>query len=344
MPHEPVACSVESRRLRARDPEAKPKALDQHRGSRERARRFLLSVFNRGIVAVVTVICLSLEAGSAAAGSIDEAEKREVRIPAGDVTLAATLYRPAGAMGDLPAVVTAHGSAPSDRQRMSDFTGLALDLGLAVLTFDKRGVGGSTGKFERFTVSDSPRQFHALSSDVAHSVRWLAAQPGIDEERIGLLGHSQAGWIMPLAASEEHRVKFIVSLSGVSISAGQEAIHGAYLQAVWKKGERPTWSQIYAANVLASEYTGDPGYDPAPVLEKIEVPTLWLWGLYDEAIPTIPSIDRVGQLMKAGKKNNYVHLLPYGSHSPRNLYTGQLYDFDVIRNWLIQIGILTRRF
>lgn len=275
-----------------------------------------------------------------AATTFEKSHKQEVRIPAGDVVLAATLYRPAGVKGDLPAIVTVHGSGETDRNAMADFTGMALDFGFAVLTFDKRGVGASTGKYERFTVKGSTRLFQDLAQDAVYSVRWLERQPGIDAQRIGLLGGSQAGWIMPLAASQEPRVRFIVTLSGVSISAGQEAIHEQYINSVIGAGERPTWPQLYAANVLATEFKGDAGYDPSPVLEKLETPTLWVWGLYDDNIPTIPSIDRIGQLIKAGKVNNQVQILPYADHSPRNIFTSELYDFSFIKGWLEKIEVL----
>lgn len=288
---------------------------------------------------LLTLIAFWSPAGFAAT-SVEKAQKQEVKIPVGDVVLAATLYRPTGMKGDLPAIVTVHGSGETDRKAMADFTGLALDFGFAVLSFDKRGVGASTGKYERFNVKESSRIFQNLALDVVHSVRWLEGQPGIDRERIGLLGGSQAGWIMPLAASQEPKVRFIVTLSGVSVSAGQEAIHEQYVNAVWKSGQRLAWPQRYAANLLASEYTGPRGYDPAPVLEKIDTPTLWIWGLYDDNLPTIPSIDRIGELMKAGKTNNYVHILPYGGHGPRNVYTGELYDFRFIKEWLESIQIL----
>src|SRR3712207_3324022 len=73
-------------------------------------------------------LCFQVAAGAAQAQISQTAEKRTVAIPAGDVVLAATLYRPPGATGDLAAVVTAHGSAASDREMMLWFTEVALDM------------------------------------------------------------------------------------------------------------------------------------------------------------------------------------------------------------------------
>lgn len=272
---------------------------------------------------------------------MDTATQREVTIAGGDITLGATLYRPANARGNLPAVVIAHGSAPTTRTQVGFYINLALRMGFAVLSFDKRGTGQSTGVYEEFNVADSDRQFRALASDVVHSVRWLAEQRGIDVNRIGLLGGSQAGWIMPLAAQQEPRVRFIIAGAGVPLTAGQEAIHEAYIQAVISEETGLSWPQLWAADTVAVQYQGPPGYDPAPVLEAINTPTLWIFGLYDIAIPTMPSIDRVGELIRAGKTNNAVHVLPYADHNFTNEYTQTRYDLvTVMEPWLRTQGVL----
>jgi pimeloyl-ACP methyl ester carboxylesterase len=76
------------------------------------------------------------------------------------------------------------------------------------------------------------------------------------------------------------------------------------------------------------------------VLEKLEVPVLWLFGLYDGVIPVRQSIDRIGQLHKAGRKNHAMHIFPFGDHNFKNVFTGERYSVaDVSRNWLKEIGI-----
>ena len=43
----------------------------------------------------------------------------------------------------------------------------------------------------------------------------------MDPRRVGLAGHSQAGWIMPLAASREPPIRFLVSFSGPAVTADE---------------------------------------------------------------------------------------------------------------------------
>lgn len=268
---------------------------------------------------------------------LEDAQKERVMIKAGDVTLGATLYRPAGVSGDLPGIVTAHGSAPSTREDVGFYTYRALQMGFAVLSFDKRGTGESTGEYVRFSVDTSEEMIGDLAMDVVYSVGWLAKQPGIDVTRIGLFGGSQAGWIMPLAASKEPLVKFIIAGEGAPVTAGEEATHGD----VGGDGEGWDRDRIQKADTALWQYRGESGFDPAPNLLEIDVPTLWIFGLRDDVIPVYPSLEKLESLIKGGKVNNYIHVFPFGDHNFRNTTTGERYDVrQVAQDWLSSIGIL----
>ncbi len=276
------------------------------------------------------------------ADEIDDSTKSNVQFKAGDITLAATLYRPSGIDGDLPAIVTVHGSAPTTRDALGFYTYYALKMGFAVLSFDKRGTGSSTGTYVPFSVKTSDANFRKLASDVVYSVRWLAKQPGIDNTRIGLFGGSQAGWIMPLAASLEPLISFIVSGEGVPITTYEEHIHAA----ISGDGE---WDHIKAAQAdlalinlhFNHGMPDESGFDPGEILETIDVPTLWMFGMRDAVIPVEASITRLEELIRNGKTNNAVHVYPFGDHNFRNVATGKRYDLEVvIEPWLQSIGIL----
>jgi len=287
---------------------------------------------------VPLLIALFFPIATVQAGPIDDAAKTDVMIDAGDVTLGATLYRPAGLSGDLPLIVTAHGSAPTTRDGVGFYTHHALRMGFAVLSFDKRGTGKSSGTYVPFDVSTSDQTFRALARDVAHAVRWAAAQPGIDETRIGLFGGSQAGWIMPLAATMEPMVRFIVIGEGVPVTAYEEDLHGEVSgEAVW---DADVISRADAA-LRQMQKTADQGFDPAPVLAVLDIPVLWFFGLRDPVIPVAPSIERLEALIKAGKTNHDIHIFPYGDHNFRNVATGARYDVGKVAGlWLVQHGFI----
>ena len=293
--------------------------------------------------------CLMLATGglaAAAASPLSEAETVDVVIPAGDVQLGATLYRPAGAQGDLPAIVTAHGSAATTREGVGFYTNTALAMGFAVLSFDKRGTGVSTGEYIPFSVATSDAVFHDLARDVAYSVDWLASQEGIDETRIGLLGGSQAGWIMPLADTLLREAgspppAFIIIGEGVPVSAGVEQAHDDGLRQAIGRRDTVVRTDLLAAETSAADFTGEPGFDPAPVLDATDTPMLWIFGLSDAVIPVLASVDVLGERIAAGETHHTLHILPFGDHNFTNTATGERYDIAAIgHDWLTGIGIL----
>ena len=289
-----------------------------------------------GLAAVSTMLFASIPGWAA---PIDDAKKTEVRITADGAVLAATLYRPKGAEGDIPAVVVGHGSGPVTREN-SFWTNAALSTGLAALVYDKRGAGASTGTQLEWELEKTPEMFQTLAGDMIYAARWLANQRGIDRDRVGLMGGSQAGWIMPLAASREPIVKFVIVGEGVPLPAGIEEIHSGYLDLVGDEGD-PTLRQVTAADATAIDYDGPKGYDPAAVLEKLEVPVLWIFGLYDGVIPVRQSIDRIGQLQREGKRNHTIHIFPFGNHNFANVFTGERYDVvQASRAWLRAVGLM----
>jgi pimeloyl-ACP methyl ester carboxylesterase len=132
------------------------------------------------------------------------------------VTLAGTLTRPKGE-GRFPAVVLISGSGPQDRDETifahKPFLVLADHLtrrGIAVLRYDDRGVGGSTGDFSSATTAD-------FASDARAAIRYLRTRSDIDPDRIGLLGHSEGGIVAPIAANGPEPVAFVVLLAAPGI-------------------------------------------------------------------------------------------------------------------------------
>ena len=116
-----------------------------------------------------------------------------------------------------PAVVLISGSGAQDRDETiaghKPFLVLADHLtrrGYAVLRLDDRGVGGSTGR-----VIDAG--LHDVAGDVRIALAHLRAHPRIDARRIGLIGHSEGGYIAPIVAADAP-VAFMVLLGAPAVS------------------------------------------------------------------------------------------------------------------------------
>lgn len=149
------------------------------------------------------------------------------------VTLAGTFSLPEGT-GPFPAVALLTGSGPQDRDEAllghKPFLVLADHLtraGFAVLRFDDRGVGGSQGKLDRATQAD-------LAGDARGALDFLASQPEVAADRLGLLGHSEGAMVAVRAAALDKRARFVVMLAGPGV-AGRE-IMPMQLEAIARAG------------------------------------------------------------------------------------------------------------
>lgn len=145
-------------------------------------------------------------------------EELEVTYQSGSIKIAATLLTPKGG-GPFPAVVVVHGSGSSTRSNAwtSAYVNALVKRGVAVLYPDKRGSGKSTGSW--LTAS-----FLDLSDDAIAGVELLQKTPGIAKDRIGVIGFSQGGHIVPAAAARSTRVAFVISVSASVVPMMEQMI------------------------------------------------------------------------------------------------------------------------
>jgi alpha-beta hydrolase superfamily lysophospholipase len=133
----------------------------------------------------------------------------------GDVRLSYQLDTPAG-RPPFPAVVIGHGSGETRKEMCRGIANGMLQRGYATLCYDKRGVGGSTGVYVNIGITGSEERFSLLASDMEAGVRFLRARSDIDARRVGLMGPSQAGWIIPIAAGRID-AEFMILLVGPTV-------------------------------------------------------------------------------------------------------------------------------
>jgi pimeloyl-ACP methyl ester carboxylesterase len=136
------------------------------------------------------------------------------------VTLSGTLSMPKE-KGSFPAVILVSGSGPQDRDEAllghKPFLVLADYLtrqGFAVLRYDDRGFGKSTGNFSTSNSSDFARDAYA-------AVQYLKTRKEINKKKIGVIGHSEGGMIATKLAAAYKDVAFIVLLAGPGMSGDQ---------------------------------------------------------------------------------------------------------------------------
>jgi dienelactone hydrolase len=199
----------------------------------------------------------------------------DVSLRSGGVRLAGRLLRPAG-QGPFPAVVLVPGSVRADRDTYDLWAYFFASRGFAVLSYDKRGVGASTGTYVRAATDANLRD---QAADALAGVEWLRHRRDVRAARVGLSGGSQAGWTIALAASTSSAVRFAAIQSGAGMSVGRQLAYSALTHGGTVD---VTDAQVDAA--LAD--VKDSGFDPRPALASLKIPVLWQLGELDRRMRT----------------------------------------------------------
>ena len=227
-------------------------------------------------------------------------------------TLAATILKPPHPSA---AVVLVHGSG--QEKRMMEFAILLANNGMAVITYDKRGVGASGGVYagpEVGTNNVDSANLNLLSIDASVAADTLLA--GISDDRIplGLMGGSQAGWIIPLAASKNNHINFMVIFSGALITARQQLRFQFYTN-----GNNKFWDTHTEEDARNHLFNDADRYqfvdtDPNAVLSNLSIPALWIYGGKDIQVPVKLSIEQLKILQVKNKRYEY-KLFPKLGHN-----------------------------
>jgi len=115
--------------------------------------------------------------------------------------------------GKVPVVVMVHGSESTSAVQFNSWQRQLPAMGIGVFVYDKRGTGGSTGRYSQ--------DFELLANDAAAAVIEARRLAGDRLESLALLGTSQGGWVAPLAATRTPVDKVIVGY-GLAISPNDE--------------------------------------------------------------------------------------------------------------------------
>lgn len=206
--------------------------------------------------------------------------------------------------GPHPVVVSVHGSGPVNRYG-GTFHTFFLKHGVAVLAYDKRGYT---------TDADAWREpdLAALSADAAGAVRFAAAQPELDGDRIGLFGSSQGGWVVPPAAVAASETDFQILRAGAALTSAETVLHEVRqeLRAEGMAGLDLDYAmdltrEIYAlatsggplsaADTLVAPYLDKPWYRAAfgeGPISQVWSTWWWEWSQRNHAVTPIPSLEQ----------------------------------------------------
>jgi len=261
-----------------------------------------------------------------------EVTSQSVTFSNGEATLQGTLYVPRSRR-PVPAVVVYHGaSEPLAATPLYRHLSEGLpQIGVAVLLFDRRGAGASTGKPDV--------AYQTLSDDGVAGADAIRKLPGIDPARVGYWGISQGGWLATLAASHDPRAAFAIAVSAPLVSpevqmefAMSNRLHilgygrpdiddmlaarlklDGYFQGRNSRADavaalagiekRPWYSQMYlprpesvAADPAKSSWRGEMDIDSFADVARVRIPILFILGAEDPWIPVARTVARLREL------------------------------------------------
>jgi len=284
--------------------------------------------------------------------------------PDAGVTLGATLTLPEGGR-PAPAVVLISGGGAQDRDatilRHRPFLVLADHLtrhGLAVLRYDDRGTGESTGDRSTATTMD-------YAGDAAAAVAYLRTRPEIDAAGIGLVGHSEGGLIAPMVAEKDPDIAFIVMIAapglpgveynyqyeesvgrafGMSedVIATKRAMQERMYEVLLSEEDDEAAARRLRDIMLEADPNAPPSsvegavrrfvspwfrfalaYDPARTLRGVKCPVLALYGEKDIQVPAEGNAEAVERALEAGGNRDYrVEVVPGLNHIFQTAETG----------------------
>lgn len=308
---------------------------------------------------IVTLVLLALLLAQRSVGASDTWEvpgtprvvSQHISFKNGDARLDGTLYLPATG-SHLAAVVALHDAGiPTRDGKLYDHLRSALPaIGIAVLIYDRRGAGTSTG-------TPNAASYETLADDAIAGKRAIEQNSRIDPHRVGYWGLSQGGWLAVIAAARDARAAFVVSISAPLTTPGEQmefatsnrlSVRGysasaiaqmlqvrrtyygflrgqvsreVALAALTAAKKQPWFDISYLPDPL--NLTNDPSHsvarrqiddDMTSAIGAIKVPMLFMFGGSDPWVPVAASVERLRVLATQKPNIGYV-VIPNADHA-----------------------------
>ena len=238
-------------------------------------------------------------------------QERKARFHNGKVTLAGELILPEG-NPPFPVVVQTHGSGEETRESSRGLAYLFAANGIASLIYDKRGCGESSGKEWMASFSD-------YADDLLAGATFVSKQTEINPKKIGLFGHSQGGWVVPLAyAKQPELISFCIISAANAVSPVEQTLYAGdqefmilgkdeqtikevhdfrkikyevgisgngksnYEKQILPEAQKKSWFNLTGGNLPSGIFWAKNGfYDPESALKSLKCPVLVLYAAND---------------------------------------------------------------
>jgi len=236
-------------------------------------------------------------------------EGTRVTIPGDDITMAGIRYGPDDPGKSDPAILILHGWLETGENGADIVSIVAWHLareGYVTLALSMRGWPDTGGRDD----CGGKQPF-----DVVKAVQWLSRQPGVNPDRIGLLGFSQGGQVALLAAGLTPKIKAVVAFFPVTD-----------LKRWAQTSQIPEIKDAYIPQICAKDL-GLKAKSPITAACAIHAPTLLIHGEEDTRVPMDQSLEMAKAMLNCGKKVQ-LQLVKGGKHKLEKGHKGWLEAWD----------------
>lgn len=179
-------------------------------------------------------------------------------------------------------------------------------------------------------------------------MEYLRTLPEIDGERIGLVGHSQGGWVVQLAGSLDKRVNLVVSLAGPTVTVQEQVLKNVELQLICegyeekelerklRKQEQKNKRQIFfgkwfpffelrlMSNILP--------FDPTEALRSLTQPALLAFAELDSMVPPDQNRTRFEEIFPKGAPSHVTWFTAESTDHMFRITDTVCFDYDASLN------------
>ncbi|WP_215547378.1 alpha/beta hydrolase family protein [Amycolatopsis sp. CA-230715] len=210
--------------------------------------------------------------------------------------LRGAIVAPAGGTGH-PGMVLVAGAGPRGRDSYRPEAEAFARAGIVVLIYDKRA------DYSRATSS-----YAALADDAVTGVELLRTRPDVNPSEVGVWGHSEGGWVAPLAAAKSADVGFVVTVGASALPSDRTQLWSdrTYLAHAGVTDGLVGPIGLNASRMLISAgLFGDTANDPIATLTRVRQPLLVVFGEYDRSMPPGESLDLFRAALDRGGNQHY---------------------------------------
>lgn len=299
-----------------------------------------------GISLIVLLVILFFNFSHITDFSLDQKATSQVSFYAGKNKLSGTLVLPPNVPSP-PIALIVHGDGPQDRFSNSTylpFINQLLDAGIGVYSWDKPGIGKSSGNWLSQSMPDR-------AQEVLAALKKIRSLPNINPHKVGVLGFSQAGWVLPLVA-DQSKPAFSVIIGGALNWRHQ----GAYYtrKRLQQQGlseaiiNQRVQQELHANDrVSSNSATANPNQRPdmtrqrfnfviknyhadaSSALKHMNGPLLALWGSDDRNVNPDWNAKRYRALL-ANRADTEIKVIPGATHG---LLDASLFNYQLPSEW-----------